>query len=222
VRFGPSREVAVARLLRDEARARTRARLVEAAEKLFAAKGFGVGLEEIAETAGYSRGAIYYNFDDKEALFVAVLEKRTDEEIGEISGLLTANQDPIAFLESLKGRGERRRRNRENRRWGLLLAEFWLYALRNERARAVLAEHQRQVRAAYERAIKSIFQRLGIQSPAPLERLSAVIYALDQGLFNQHWIDPEAVPADTFYETLELLIAAAVALDAERSALPTR
>jgi AcrR family transcriptional regulator len=209
----------VARLLRDEARARTRARLIDAAEKLFAAKGFAVGLEEIAEAAGYSRGAVYYNFADKEALFVAVLEKRSAEEIAEISALLTTSSDPSDFLGSLKARGERRRKAQENRRWGLLSAEFWLYALRNQRARAVLAEHQRRVRAAYGQAITAIFHRLGIESPAPVERLAAVIFSLDQGIFHQHWIDPEAVPADTFYETLELLIAAAVALHAQSAAL---
>ena len=98
-------------------------------------------------------------------------------------------------------------------------AEFWLYAWRNQRARVVLAEHQgRRVRAVYGEAITATFRRLGIESPAPVEQLATVIFGLDQGIFHQHWIDPEAVPADIFYNTLELFIAAA-ALHAQRGAL---
>ena len=44
----------------------TRRRLIEAAERLFVRKGFDeASVEEISETAGYSRGAFYSNFDNK-------------------------------------------------------------------------------------------------------------------------------------------------------------
>ena len=206
----------MARLLRDEARAQTRARLLTAAQKVFAKKGFGAGLEEIAEAAGYSRGAVYYNFADKDELFIAVLEERSRQQIAEISGLLEASTAPSDFLQSLRVRGEGRRQSRDNRRWGLLSAEFWLYALRNPKARHKLADHQRRLRVAYAAAATTIFTRLGIDPPAPIERIAAVIFALDEGVFHQHWIDPQAVPAEVFYDTLELLIAAAVALDQQR------
>ena len=44
----------------------THRRLIEAAERLFVRKGFDeASVEEISETAGYSRGAFYSNFDNK-------------------------------------------------------------------------------------------------------------------------------------------------------------
>jgi len=206
----------VARLSRDEARAQTRARLLAAAQEVFAEKGFAAGLAEIAEAAGYSRGAVYHNFADKDDLFVAVLEERTRQQIAEISTLLEASDAPSDFVRSLRARGEARRRSRENRRWGLLSAEFWLYALRNPKARHKLADHHRRLRAAYGSAVTTIFARLGIDPPAPVDQIASVIFALDEGIFHQHWIDPQAVPAEFFYATLELLVAAAVALDERR------
>ena len=64
------------RLTRQESKEVTRARLVEAAEHLFIRKGFDdTSVEEISETAGYSRGAFYSNFDDKDQVFLAVINR---------------------------------------------------------------------------------------------------------------------------------------------------
>ena len=53
-------------------------RLIEAAERLFIRKGFDdASVEEISEMAGYSRGAFYSNFDNKEQVFLAVIDHRT-------------------------------------------------------------------------------------------------------------------------------------------------
>ena len=54
------------RLTREESKEVTRRRLIVAAERLFVRKGFDdASVEEISETAGYSRGAFYSNFDNK-------------------------------------------------------------------------------------------------------------------------------------------------------------
>src|SRR5208337_5227354 len=64
------------RLTRRESKEVTRTRLVEAAERLFIRKGFDdASVDEISETAGYSRGAFYSNFDDKEQVFLAVIDR---------------------------------------------------------------------------------------------------------------------------------------------------
>ena len=64
------------RLTRQESKEATRARLVEAAEQLFIRKGFDdTSVDEISETAGYSRGAFYSNFDDKDQVFLAVINR---------------------------------------------------------------------------------------------------------------------------------------------------
>ena len=59
------------RLTRAEAKNRTRQLLLDAAAQVFARKGFaGASVEEIAEAAGYSIGAVYSNFGSKEQLFL--------------------------------------------------------------------------------------------------------------------------------------------------------
>lgn len=73
------------RLTREERKEVTRMRLIEAAERLFIRKGFdNASVEEISEAAGYSRGAFYSNFDDKEQVFLAVIDRRRPKAIDDI------------------------------------------------------------------------------------------------------------------------------------------
>ena len=58
----------------------TRARLLAAAEKVFAEKGYdGAKLADIAQEAGVSVGAVYFRFKDKDALFLAIAETFIEE-----------------------------------------------------------------------------------------------------------------------------------------------
>ena len=67
--------MAVEKLTRERRRQQTRDVLIAAATEVFAQRGFeGASLEEIAETAGFTRGAIYKHFADKEDLFFAVTD----------------------------------------------------------------------------------------------------------------------------------------------------
>ena len=61
---------------RDEAKARTREALVTAALELFAAEGLDApSLDAICDRAGYTRGAFYVHFADREELLVAVMDR---------------------------------------------------------------------------------------------------------------------------------------------------
>src|SRR5919197_649187 len=63
-----------------ERREETREEVLAAAGRVFAKRGFhGTSLEAIAEEAGFSRGAVYYNFADKEELFLELLDRRCAE-----------------------------------------------------------------------------------------------------------------------------------------------
>lgn len=65
------------RLTRAEAKARTRQQVLDAAARVFAQKGYaGASVEEIAESAGYSIGALYSNFASKERLFLELMSAR--------------------------------------------------------------------------------------------------------------------------------------------------
>ncbi len=67
---------ATRRLSRAESQERTRGLIVQAATHLFLRDGFGAtSLEQIAEEAGFTRGAVYSNFDSKTAMGIAVIDE---------------------------------------------------------------------------------------------------------------------------------------------------
>src|SRR5688500_14063171 len=73
------------RLTRQERQAATRERLIEAATRVFARRGYlAASVEEIADEAGFSHGAVYSNFTGKEDLFLAVYAERIVRRQGEI------------------------------------------------------------------------------------------------------------------------------------------
>ncbi|MEA2349239.1 MAG: hypothetical protein QOG86_180, partial [Thermoleophilaceae bacterium] len=56
-----------------------RADLLDAALAVVAKRGYrDSSVDEIAERAGYSKGAVYWHFDGKDDLFLALLEERVD------------------------------------------------------------------------------------------------------------------------------------------------
>jgi AcrR family transcriptional regulator len=64
------------RLTREQRRSETRERLIGAARKVFIEKGFAdTSVENVAETAGYTRGAFYANFDSKRELLIELLRR---------------------------------------------------------------------------------------------------------------------------------------------------
>ena len=67
----------------------TQARLLDAAEEIFVRDGFeGAQLDEIAATAGRSKGAVYTHFKSKEDLFLALFEHRTRSYIEKLADSL--------------------------------------------------------------------------------------------------------------------------------------
>src|SRR5919198_6132991 len=66
-----------------------REELLEAAARVFAEKGFqAASVDEIAERAGFSKGAVYWHFESKDDLFFALLAERIDRPTWEMIELL--------------------------------------------------------------------------------------------------------------------------------------
>ena len=87
---------------RAEKKLATRIRLLDAAQKVFAARGFAdASLDEIAEVAGLTKGAVYSNFDKKLDLLLAVLDERMNRRFMAIT-------DDRRHLESPPGASRRR------------------------------------------------------------------------------------------------------------------
>src|SRR6266404_7451504 len=72
-----------------ERTAATRRKLLAAAKRIFAQQGFEAArLEDIAAGAGYTRGAFYANFEDKEEIFFALLEEWVRQRIDSVTAVL--------------------------------------------------------------------------------------------------------------------------------------
>src|ERR1700691_2859486 len=72
----------------------TQAKILNAAEALFAEQGFEkTQLEEVAARAGYTRGAIYAHYASKEDLFLALMEQRVHTKFTAARRLIEAEPD---------------------------------------------------------------------------------------------------------------------------------
>ena len=121
------------RLTREESRAQTRATLIAVGRAHFLRYGLGGAVaEKIAEDAGYSRGALYANFDGKEDLFLAVIREEQVRHLNIFRSLL--NEEPSS-KRRLKKMRDTIADLLTDRDWIVLHAEFEAGALRNERLR---------------------------------------------------------------------------------------
>lgn len=200
------------RLTRQQRRSETRQRLIDAAQVVFAARGFhGASVEDIAERAGYTRGAFYSNFEDKHDVLLALYDQRIETEIAEISRVISGASSPADLLGALRSRST----TTFDANWHMLSMELSLYAMRNPAVRPKFATRMRALRVAYARAIKKQFALAGIEPPAPLADLALTLQAVDEAIPTQHAIDPDAVDRDSFFDAITLLFRAAVALSRE-------
>jgi AcrR family transcriptional regulator len=192
------------RLNREQKRAITEASLLEAARRVFGRRGYhGASLEEIADEAGFSKGALYYNFGGKEGLFLALLETRLGERVGLIRGAFESQgAAPEAvraaardYMESLP----------ERREFFLLYLEFLAQAVREPKFRTYLVAELREAREGLADVIEEWGTELGVTSRHEAERLATAIHCLALGLSMEKSADPDGVPDDLFGEALARL-----------------
>jgi len=182
----------MARLTRTQRRQQTRTRLLDAAGQVFAQRGFhATTLDEVAEVAGYTKGAVYSNFANKDALFLALLDQRVAAQLQQVQALyaIDSTQELAAALRARTEQDFAAARD-----FGLLMVEFSLYAMRNPTAQAELATRYRQLRERLAELITSRYARHHSTPPRPAEHLAALALATDAGLFLQYTADPGALP----------------------------
>src|SRR4051812_32484147 len=85
-----------------ERSARSRGALLEAAARGLSRHGYGnLALAQVASEAGYTRGALYHQFSDKEALTLAVIDWVDQAWQREVGPLAAQAGDPVAVLIAL-------------------------------------------------------------------------------------------------------------------------
>jgi AcrR family transcriptional regulator len=187
-----------------ELRGTARARLLDAAAAEFTERGYaGTSLQAIAKRAGLTRGAVYWNFDSKEDLFLALLDERVDQPARELMRLTeTAPADqPTAALVS-QGLA---RLIAEQAPLILLLFEHWAAAVRDPALREAFNERQHALQALLARALEARHETTGLPPAYPTERSAIAILALATGLAMNKLVDPEGTPDELHGEILDLL-----------------
>ncbi|MFD0887042.1 TetR/AcrR family transcriptional regulator [Streptosporangium algeriense] len=203
------------RLSREQSRAETRRKLLTAASELFAERGVnGTSIEQIAERAGYTRGAFYGNFDGKHELVVALLTRRAErerEEMAEMLGQATSS----AHLTNLLYAWHRDRAEHEEG-WLALRLELLLYALRNPEIRPLLAQRELFARDAITEGVRRELVRRDAEPPADPKLLSLIVHALEDGLLVQRLLTPDDVDDHTTTDAVILLLDSWAALDTRK------
>ncbi|MGJ5749333.1 TetR family transcriptional regulator [Streptomyces puniciscabiei] len=127
-------------------RVRTRARLLEAAFEVFAAKGFGrVSIEEICDAAGFSRGAFYSNFATLDELFFALYQERADLIASQVADALAQDGPALDVPASVDRVTEVLLLDVD---WLLVKTDFLVHAARDEEVARALLDHRARLREA--------------------------------------------------------------------------
>jgi AcrR family transcriptional regulator len=183
--------------------ASSREQLLEAATRVFARSGYhGASMSEIAAEAGFSKGALYWNFTSKEDLFFALL----DELDSHLSVLIAASAlvpiDEQRQQELSRGLSAVLDNGRDVVR---LFHEYSALAVRDPKVAARYAARNARIREELAASARMRHEASGVPLAIPPEDLATAMIALVDGLSMQQLTEPDAVPEELFGQILSLI-----------------
>ncbi|MGV9673989.1 TetR/AcrR family transcriptional regulator [Nocardia sp. NPDC003482] len=156
----------------------TRSLLLDAAEAVFAEKGFmSATLDDIARTAGYTKGAIYKHFSAKEDLFLAVNDRYWRRYFDTFSEVIAAATEVGAHELDEIARRWRQLGDERGAGQAALGHEFTLYLLRNPDARERVAAKRSEVARALATFVTEGLDRIGATLSIPALTFAHVLIA---------------------------------------------
>lgn len=162
---------------RHQRQQQTRAALVEAAREAFAELGYhGANLERIAHKAGFSKGAVYSNFDGKAALFLAVMDANLQTVWSDPWTPVSGSAPPS--LQDLEEDIDEEELEELIRGFALATLEFIAVAARDPELRGPLQQRIQDVVNEYAKVAREF--QAGREDLNP-EQLGTLLTALDQG-----------------------------------------
>ncbi|MGH3734755.1 MAG: TetR/AcrR family transcriptional regulator [Micromonosporaceae bacterium] len=195
------------RLSRAQSQARTRQQLVGTARELFLRDGYALtSLEKVADAAGYSKGAVYSNFRNKDQLCLAVLDEIRTEQAGLMATAVAGEDGFEARLAAFQRWAEQ---NIGNEAWTSLEVEFALSARRDPAVREAIAGRDRAIRDGLAALIKANAEQYGLSLPVSPGDAATALLSLGIGLGVQRAIDP-TIRVDVLTETIRLMAGRAV------------
>jgi AcrR family transcriptional regulator len=178
-------------------RQRTRATLLAAARELIREKGYErTTLEEVANRAGMTTGAIYGNFKNRDELFIALGHTYWAPVVPQIAPGGTFAEAMRALAAATLAAADERAQAAVGRLTGLA------YTLRSVELRARVQQATKESYELGEEWLGSFDPR---ELPMRPERLVVVLHALIEGLVMQRILTPELCPDVVFYEAFAAL-----------------
>ncbi len=184
---------------RSERKAATRARLLDAAARVYARQGFaGATLDEVAAEAGFTKGAVYAHFGSKENLLLALLQEHL---VGQIAAQLElfnrerSDRERPTWQRPIAGSDSWMRLLSEDPDPFRLFVELWSYAQRDEQLRVRLASGLDALRMTFVRFGADSAADAGVATTdAAHEQFASALIGLILGLGLVKLADPDAVP----------------------------
>jgi AcrR family transcriptional regulator len=184
---------------RRQKQAETRSSLLRSAAKLFCRHGLeGASVEDVAQAAGYTKGAFYSNFKSKEELFLVMLDEKFAAELERIDRELAGTGEPNE--EARHAAENFVRYVHSDPEWPRLYFEFVAYAARNEDFRQELATRHRAVRARLTDVYRRWSAGFPAEPPLPMEDIAAMTDFMADGFILDKLVDPEL--DDRLYATM--------------------
>ena len=190
----------VPRPRRDE----VRSRILVAAARVFAKRGFSVAtIDEVAAAAGFTKGAVYSNFASKDELFLALMDAEVSARVALAQRVLA--QAPTSRQAAAEIGDWLAQAAIDQPDWQLLFLEFWLRAIREPAVREQFVAHRRALRASIAEAIRQASASDQSTSTWSADEQTVIVLALSNGLAIESLADPTGVPDGLFGRVLARL-----------------
>ena len=165
---------------RGQSKAETRARLLEAARDEFLATGYrGATLDAIAARVGFTKGALYWHFPNKQALFLALVADSITANFERLEGILAAHRHDPEGLRAAVGTYIDAIDEAES--LPILGVELEIEARGDASFRTLHRSLIEQHEATISKVLDHYFAATGTKPPMPLHQLTATLVALFKG-----------------------------------------
>ncbi|OBJ07573.1 TetR family transcriptional regulator [Mycobacterium sp. 1482292.6] len=184
-------------------RGEVRDRILDAASKVFAAEGFaGATIDAIGQAAGFTKGAVYSNFESKDELFLALLDREFE---------LRGEQIAIALDRSAGDRAAAAREVsrsvldsvREHSDYYVLLVEYWLRAQRDPQLRERLIGRRR---AAADQALHIVESTDTVPGDRRLTDVAQLVVTINLGVAMEEVLRPGTINPDLLAQLITALL----------------
>jgi AcrR family transcriptional regulator len=191
-------------------RGEVRDRILDAALEVFAAEGFaGATIDAIGQAAGFTKGAVYSNFESKDELFLALLDRQFETR-GELiaTAFDSSGGDPAATAQALS-RSMLESIHHQNDFY-LVLTEYWLRAVRDPQLRDRLIARRR---AAVEQALHVVDNVTTALPRQNLLALAQLVVTMSTGVAMEEVLQPGTIDEAMLARLIGALVESAPAAD---------